>query len=90
MSMKRHSALSTSHSYQQRRAAIRAAASAAEVPPTYDVAYDPSHPDADWAGLVKKEDLYKKKHFKDHPAHRQVWCDLLSPTTHSLPDEPVQ
>lgn len=30
------------------------AAQGQEAPVYYDVTYDPSHPDADWSGLVRK------------------------------------
>src|SRR5690349_4724867 len=37
--------------------------------PSHDEIYDPSHPDADWAGLVKKT-AYTRKHERDHVSQR--------------------
>lgn len=39
------------------------------VPVTYDTVYDPSHPDADWAGMVSLR-YQHKKHTHDHASQR--------------------
>ncbi len=39
------------------------------VPTTWDTVYDPSHPDADWTGLVQK--IPHKKHINDHIAMQE-------------------
>mmetsp|Transcript_31712 Transcript_31712/g.43275 ORF Transcript_31712/g.43275 Transcript_31712/m.43275 type:complete len:259 (+) Transcript_31712:37-813(+) len=36
------------------------------VPASSDVFYDPTHPDADWAGLVSRNHVTQKKHCHDH------------------------
>jgi hypothetical protein len=40
------------------------------VPTTHDVAYDPRHPEADWAGLVSVKRAQKKHTSGDHPCQR--------------------
>ena len=39
------------------------------VPATYDVVYDPSHPDADWSGMVSTK-FHHKKHSSNHSSQR--------------------
>jgi hypothetical protein len=39
------------------------------VPLKYDTVYDPSHPDADWAGMVSLKNQHKK-HTQDHASQR--------------------
>ena len=39
------------------------------VPSTYDVVYDPSHPDADWSGMVSLKNQHKK-HSTNHSSQR--------------------
>ena len=41
----------------------------APVPVTYDTAYDPSHPDADWSGMVSLKNK-QKKHTNDHASQK--------------------
>jgi len=36
------------------------------VPTTWDTVYDPSHPDADWSGMVSKAAIQQKKHNPNH------------------------
>lgn len=39
------------------------------VPTTFDTYYDPSHPDADWSGMVSSKHRHKK-HSNDHISQR--------------------
>lgn len=39
------------------------------VPATYDTVYDPSHPDADWSGMVSLR-FQHKKHSQDHASQK--------------------
>lgn len=41
------------------------------IPVTWDTVYDPSHPDADWSGLVKRDALFTKKHITNHRSQRE-------------------
>lgn len=47
------------HSYKQCEAEV-------EVPTTHDTQYNPSHPDADWSGLVSKDRAMQKRHMSEH------------------------
>lgn len=40
------------------------------IPTTFDTFYDPSHPDADWSGLVSKKGGFQRKHCSDHISQR--------------------
>lgn len=59
------------------REALAAEPECPPVPTTYNCVYEPEHPEADWAGLVPKEALYRKKHIPT----RTVGPRLKSPTT---------
>lgn len=47
-----------------------------EVPTTWGFVYDPSHPDADWSGIVDTSKHHHKKHVNNHISHK----DHLVPT----------
>ena len=49
------------------------------VPTTWDSVYDPSHPDADWTGLVSRAHTHKR-HIHNHIAHQET----LERTEHGI------
>lgn len=60
---------------RSQRAIIEEAAAkarAAEPPVCYDVTYDPSQPDADWGGLVRKRNIKKIVNVPSVSFHIQI------------------
>jgi len=63
--MQQRSQVSQFDDVPERRPSYRPNEPDLAVPTTHDTQYDPTHPDADWSGLVSK-DRMQKRHTNDH------------------------